>query len=255
MITGNVVPDHATIARFVVRHEAALADLFGEVLRLCDEAGLVKPGVGRDRRHTDGGVTRARGANREFEQIAREILPSTRRPTRPRIEQFGDARGDELPEQLRTAEGRREFFRRAKQERRDPGSDRPGRPCRSRRRRSGSSSLRRSGSSRASRVGRAGCATLSASSSSTAGRSLTRSLAHAPERLLLAAERLEGELDAERRGNEAYEQFGRDGRMKAVAGSAARRSPTATGGPGREGEPDRPRQQADEGQRGVRAGL
>src|SRR5919204_4442370 len=43
VITGNVVPDHATIARFVVRHERALADLFSEVLRLCDQAGLVRP--------------------------------------------------------------------------------------------------------------------------------------------------------------------------------------------------------------------
>ena len=34
VITGNVVPDHATIARFVVRHEQALADLFGEVLQV-----------------------------------------------------------------------------------------------------------------------------------------------------------------------------------------------------------------------------
>src|ERR1035437_9437974 len=40
VITGNLVPDHATVARFVVRHEAALADLFGEVLRLRDGAGL-----------------------------------------------------------------------------------------------------------------------------------------------------------------------------------------------------------------------
>ena len=45
VITGNLVPDHATIARFICRHERALADLFGEVLRLCDRAGLVKPGV------------------------------------------------------------------------------------------------------------------------------------------------------------------------------------------------------------------
>src|SRR5229473_4662631 len=29
VISGNLVPDHATIARFVVRHEAALAELFG----------------------------------------------------------------------------------------------------------------------------------------------------------------------------------------------------------------------------------
>src|ERR671931_1022844 len=40
VITGNLVPDHATIARFVVRHEQALAGLFGEVLALCDRAGL-----------------------------------------------------------------------------------------------------------------------------------------------------------------------------------------------------------------------
>ena len=39
VITGNVVPDHATIARFVGRHEQALADLFSEVLALCDQAG------------------------------------------------------------------------------------------------------------------------------------------------------------------------------------------------------------------------
>ena len=45
VISGNLIPDHATIARFVDRHERALGDLFGDVLRLCDRAGLVKPGV------------------------------------------------------------------------------------------------------------------------------------------------------------------------------------------------------------------
>jgi transposase len=45
VITGNLVSDHATIARFICRHERALADLFAEVLRLCDRAGLVTPGV------------------------------------------------------------------------------------------------------------------------------------------------------------------------------------------------------------------
>ena len=30
----------ATIARFVVRHERALGELFGEVLALCVDAGL-----------------------------------------------------------------------------------------------------------------------------------------------------------------------------------------------------------------------
>jgi transposase len=38
-------PDHATIARFLERHEEALAELFGQVLGLCARAGLVRPGV------------------------------------------------------------------------------------------------------------------------------------------------------------------------------------------------------------------
>ncbi|MGO9322169.1 MAG: transposase [Solirubrobacteraceae bacterium] len=45
VIAAQQTPDHATIARFRVRHEAALAGLFGEVLGLCRESGLVKVGV------------------------------------------------------------------------------------------------------------------------------------------------------------------------------------------------------------------
>ena len=37
-------PDHATIARFLERHEAAIAGLFGEVLTLCARSGLVQVG-------------------------------------------------------------------------------------------------------------------------------------------------------------------------------------------------------------------
>ena len=42
VICANQAPDHTTIARFRQRHEAALAELFGEVLWLCAEAGLVR---------------------------------------------------------------------------------------------------------------------------------------------------------------------------------------------------------------------
>src|SRR5450755_4265267 len=35
VITANVVPDHATIARFVKRHEGSLGALFSAVLGLC----------------------------------------------------------------------------------------------------------------------------------------------------------------------------------------------------------------------------
>src|ERR671937_1608287 len=45
VITGNLVPDHVTIARFICRHERALAALFSQVLGLCAEAGLVDSGV------------------------------------------------------------------------------------------------------------------------------------------------------------------------------------------------------------------
>ena len=45
VIAANQRPDHSTIARFRQRHEVALADLFGQVLELCAEAGLVKVGL------------------------------------------------------------------------------------------------------------------------------------------------------------------------------------------------------------------
>ena len=41
VIAANQRPDHCTIARFRQRHEAALAGLFGDVLELCADAGLV----------------------------------------------------------------------------------------------------------------------------------------------------------------------------------------------------------------------
>jgi transposase len=40
VICGGLVPDHATIARFVVEHERALEGLFVEGVRLCAAAGL-----------------------------------------------------------------------------------------------------------------------------------------------------------------------------------------------------------------------
>src|SRR5215213_248744 len=105
VISGNLVPDHATIARFICRHERALADLFGDVLKLCDRAGLIKPGVVS----IDG--TRIAGnaspeVNRRFDQVAREILAEATATDAVEDERYGEERGDELPERLRTPEGR-----------------------------------------------------------------------------------------------------------------------------------------------------
>src|SRR3954465_10524911 len=42
VLAAQQQPDHATIARFIERHQDALAGLFGEVLTLCSPSGLVQ---------------------------------------------------------------------------------------------------------------------------------------------------------------------------------------------------------------------
>ena len=114
VITANHAPDHATIARFRVRHEAAIAGLFGEVLALCARSGLVRVGVVA----VDGTKIAAAAthhATRTYEQIAREILQDAARIDAAEDELFGEARGDELPEGLRTSGDRRKVLREAKQ--------------------------------------------------------------------------------------------------------------------------------------------
>ena len=88
VITGNLVPDHATIARFIDRHQQALAGLFTEVLTLCEKAGVVESGVVS----IDG--TRIAGnaspeVNLAFEQIAKEILANTVATDEPEDEKLG----------------------------------------------------------------------------------------------------------------------------------------------------------------------
>src|SRR5947209_6033122 len=113
VIAANHKPDHSTIAEFRKRHEAAIAGLFGEVLALCAEAGLAKVGVIA----VDGTKVQAnasRCANLEYEQIAKQILAEHDQVDREEDALYGEARGDELPEQLRSGRGRREWLRHAK---------------------------------------------------------------------------------------------------------------------------------------------
>ena len=124
IVAGNLVPDHSTIADFRVRHEAALAELFTGVLGLCRRAGLVSVGVvaiDGTRVHANA----SRDANRSYEQIAREILEEAAETDRREDALYGDRRGDELPEQLRTAAGRKAALRQAKEklERERPGEE------------------------------------------------------------------------------------------------------------------------------------
>ncbi|MDP8908125.1 MAG: transposase [Chloroflexota bacterium] len=114
VITANQAPDHATIARFRVRHETAIAGLFGSVLELCARAGMVRVGVVA----VDGTKIAAAAthhATRTYQQIAEEILEEAARLDAAEDELYGDARGDELPEGLRTSGDRRKWIREAKQ--------------------------------------------------------------------------------------------------------------------------------------------
>jgi hypothetical protein len=214
VITGNLVPDHVTISRFVCRHEQALAALFSRVLGLCAEAGLVDCGV-----VAIGGTRIAANASRErsqeFGQIAIEIVEQVKATDEAEDEELGEARGDELPEGLRTPEGRREFFRRARQKLGgDAGGqkiDNEGEPQAEREREYAFDAERI-----VARVqGRQGWPR-------EAHRQLERQRWEDPDpipssregRLLLAAERLEDDLGAERAGNEAYEAYRQRGRMR-----------------------------------------
>jgi transposase len=114
VITAMRVPDHSTIAEFRRRHERALAELFTSVLALCREAGLVEVGV----ISIDGTKIRAnasRGANRTYEKLVADILKEAEETDRWEDGLFGADRGDELPEHLRTEEGRRQAFKAAKE--------------------------------------------------------------------------------------------------------------------------------------------
>ena len=113
MICANQTPDHTTIARFRRRHEAALAGLFGEVLALCTEAGLVELGVlavDSTKLHANA----SHHATRDYEQIAAEILEEADAVDAAEDERLGERRGDELPPELATSQGRRGWLREAK---------------------------------------------------------------------------------------------------------------------------------------------
>jgi transposase len=114
VICANQVPDHATIARFRVRHEAALGELFSQVLGLCAKAELVEVGVIA----VDGTKLAAMASEKQtraYDRIAAEILAEAGRIDAAEDEIHGPARGDELPPHLARREGRKAWLREAKQ--------------------------------------------------------------------------------------------------------------------------------------------
>jgi Transposase DDE domain/Transposase domain (DUF772) len=205
VITGNRVPDHATVARFLVRHETALAGLFSSVLRLCDRAGLVASGIVA----IDGTKFHAnasRDANVDYDQIAREVIADAIATDEAEDEIHGEARGDELPEELQTEAGRRAWLARElardradQDENTEPAAEHEFDQARI-----------------VARVqGRHGWLL---ESKRQLDQDRWRTAAGVPRsrsaRLREAGVRLEDELEAERRGNQAYEEYRVHGRMK-----------------------------------------
>jgi hypothetical protein len=187
----------------------ALAGLFSSVLGLCEKAGLVRSGVVA----IDGTKMHAnasRDSNVGYDRVAREIIAEAIATDEAEDEVHGDARGDELPAELSTDAGRREWLARELVKQRAGGGEE---------------------SETEPDVGAGDEFDVERIVARARGRrgwlreakrqlDLDRWRDAAPvprsrsERLLEAGRRLEDELAAERRGNEAYERYRAAGRDK-----------------------------------------
>jgi transposase len=115
VICANLTPDHVTINRFRSEHQDALAELFGQVLRLCAKAGMVNVGtIALDGTRVRANASKAQ--TMDYEKLARTILEEAAEVDAAEDELYGDKRGDELPERLSTRWGRQEWLREAKRQ-------------------------------------------------------------------------------------------------------------------------------------------
>lgn len=105
---ANDAPDHATIARFRAEHEAAIAELFEQVLVLCARAGMGRCGtVALD--GTKIAADASLSANRTestLRRMAEDIVSEAGQVDAAEDTLFGDRRGDELPAPLAERAGR-----------------------------------------------------------------------------------------------------------------------------------------------------
>ncbi|MCY3017537.1 MAG: IS1182 family transposase [Planctomycetota bacterium] len=117
-------PDHDTIAAFRKRHLSALAGLFMQVLRLCQEAGLVKLGhVALDgtkikanaSKHKAMSYGRMCEKEQELEREVAALLKEAEAADAAEDAKYGKGkRGDELPAELARRESRLKKIREAK---------------------------------------------------------------------------------------------------------------------------------------------
>jgi len=124
VLSGNQQPDHDSIAEFRRRHLKALAGLFVQVLKLCQEAGLVKLGhvsVDGSKVKANASKHKAMSYQRMNETEARlvkeveALLAEAEAIDKAEDAQYGKGkRGDELPDELKRRETRLKKIREAK---------------------------------------------------------------------------------------------------------------------------------------------
>jgi len=112
VISGLSYPDHATIARFRKDNDEAMAELFEQVLRLCGRAGMgALEHVAID--GTKIAADASKGMSRDADglrAVARRLLDEAAAVDAAEDARYGQARGDELPEQLRDPARRKRFL-------------------------------------------------------------------------------------------------------------------------------------------------
>ena len=124
VLSCNEHPDHDTIADFRQRHLSVIAKLFGQVLRLCQEAGLVKLGTisidgtkmkANASKHKAMSYGRMTETEARLEAEVKAILAEAAATDAQEDARFGKGkRGDELPEEWARRESRLKKIRAAK---------------------------------------------------------------------------------------------------------------------------------------------
>ncbi len=125
VLAANNAPDFRTISDFRKRHLGALRDLFVQVLRLCQKAGLVKLGhVALDgtkvkanaSKHKAMSYGRMQEEEKRLEAEVDRLLREAEETDAREDALYGpDRSGDELPEELARRESRLEKIREAKE--------------------------------------------------------------------------------------------------------------------------------------------
>ncbi|WP_324668725.1 transposase [Geochorda subterranea] len=113
---------HWTLSEFRRRHLPALGELFVQTVHLAQKAGLVKLGqVALDgtkikayaSKHAAMSYARMQQEEQRLREAIERCFAEVEATDRDEDRRFGDRRGDELPEHLKTVEKRREAIRRA----------------------------------------------------------------------------------------------------------------------------------------------